>query len=75
MLEALFNSKITEKILLSAYVREEIYARQIASLFGLFLLPVQKQFKKLEAGGILSSRPAGRTRLYSLNPAYPFMPN
>ena len=34
---------------------------------------IQKQLAKFESGGVLVSRPAGRTRLYSFNPRYPFL--
>jgi DNA-binding transcriptional ArsR family regulator len=72
MLESLFDNRIKEIILLSSYVRKDVYARDIASLFGLHLLSVQNQFKKLENGGILVSKTRGRTKLYSLNPRNPF---
>ena len=34
---------------------------------------MQQQLEKLEFGGVLVSRSAGRTRLYTLNPRYPFL--
>ena len=33
----------------------------------------KKQLEKLELGGVLVSHTAGRTRLYGLNPRYPFL--
>ncbi len=35
--------------------------------------PLHKQLEQLEAGGVLFSRLAGRTRLYGFNPRYPFL--
>ncbi|MDH3217154.1 MAG: winged helix-turn-helix domain-containing protein [Candidatus Krumholzibacteria bacterium] len=53
--------------------RGEGYAREIARFFATDLDPIQKQLAKLEAGGVLVSRVAGRTRLFSLNPRYPMI--
>jgi hypothetical protein len=53
--------------------REEGYAREIARFFETSLAPIQKQLEKLEFGGVLVSRLAGRTRLYTFNPRYPFL--
>ncbi len=53
--------------------RKEGYAREIARLFATDLAPIQKQLAKLEAGGVLVSRSAGRTRLFSFNPRYPMV--
>lgn len=73
MLEPLFGSKGREKILLYLHIRKEGYAREIARFFKTDLAPIQKQLEKLENGGVLYSRSAGRTRLYGLNPRYPFL--
>lgn len=73
MLEALLGNKTKEKVLFSLLIRKEAYARNIASVFGLNLLPVQNQFKNMEKAGIVISRQKGRTRLYSFNPRYPFL--
>ena len=73
MLEALLDSPVKEKLLLSVLSKKEVYARDIAHLFGLHLLSVQNQLKKLERGGVLVSRTRGRTKLYSFNPRYTFI--
>ena len=49
------------------------YAQEIARFFETSLTPIQKQLEKLELGGVLVSQTAGRTRLYSFNPRYPFL--
>ncbi len=73
MLEPLLGSLNRERILLFLYVRNEGYARQIARYYDIDLAPVQKQLHRLELGGVLYSRAAGRTRLFGLNPRYPFI--
>lgn len=74
MLEALLGSRSRERVLLYLYGRDAGYAREIARYYGSDLDPVRRQLVRLEMGGVLASRPAGRTRLYSLNPRYPLLP-
>lgn len=73
MLESVLGSISCERVLVFLAAREEGYAREIASFFTTSLAPIQKQLDKLEAGGVLVSRTAGRTRLYTFNPRYPFL--
>jgi hypothetical protein len=73
MLEPLLGSSTCEQALLFILARHEGYARQISTFFGLKLYAVQRQLGKLEAGGVLVSRLAGRTRLYEFNPRYVFL--
>jgi predicted ArsR family transcriptional regulator len=73
MLEPLLGSATCEQALLFILARQEGYARQISTFFGLKLYAVQRQLEKLEAGGVLVSRLAGRTRLYEFNPRYAFL--
>lgn len=73
MLEPLFGSKNKERILLFLYGRPEGYAREVARFFKTDLDPIQKQLDRLERGGVLYSRQAGKTRLFGLNPRYPFL--
>jgi predicted ArsR family transcriptional regulator len=73
MLEALLGSTSAERVLIFILAREEGYARDIARFFETDLYAIQKQLDKLEAGGVLASRSAGRTRLYTFNPRYPFL--
>ena len=73
MLEALLGSVNRERVLLFLYGRKEGYAREIARFFNTSLDPIQKQLERLELGGIIYGRLAGRTRLYALNPRYPFL--
>ena len=73
MLEGLFGSVYKEKILLILYLQGESYARKISFLLECDLSPIQNQLEKMETGGILVSKLAGKTRLYSFNPRFPFL--
>ena len=73
MLEPILGSKSTERVLIFILARTEGYGREIARFFETDLNPIQKQLEKLELGGVLVSRTAGRTRLYEFNPRYPFL--
>lgn len=72
MLEALFESKIKENILLYLFINQVSYASELAKNFDLNLFAVQNQLKKLESGGVLYSQLKGKVRLYGLNPRFPF---
>ena len=73
MLKALFGTENSERVLIFLLTRNEGYAREIAQLFETNLYAIQRQLDKLESGGVLVSRTAGRTRLYQFNPRYPFL--
>jgi len=73
MLEALFNSKNREKILIFLLARNEGYAREISKYYNTSLSPIQNQLDKLENGSILVSKSIGKTRVYYFNPRYPFL--
>ena len=68
MLEAILGSTSCERVLLFILARNEGYATGIAKFYETDLAPIQRQMDRLEAGGVLASRKAGRTRLYSFNP-------
>lgn len=72
MLEPILGSTNCERVLVFLNARRDGYARQMARFFETDLTPIQKQLEKLEAGGVLVSRMAGRTRLYEFNPRYVF---
>lgn len=73
MIEVLLGSKNAERVLLYLFIREEGYAREIASFYNTDLKPIQMQLDKFEKGGVLVSRSIGRTRPYQFNPRYPFL--
>ena len=72
MLEPLFGSAARERVLLCLLTRPESYPREMAATFGYSLGTVQGVLAGLEDGCVVYSRMRGRTRLYSLNPRYPF---
>jgi hypothetical protein len=73
MLQPLLGSESSERALIFLIAREEGYATEIARFFKTDLYGIQRQLEKLELGGVLVSRTAGRTRLYTFNPRYPFL--
>jgi predicted ArsR family transcriptional regulator len=72
MLAPLLGSAVREKVLLFLFARRKGYSREIARFFDTDLNQVQKQLDHLEAGGVLVSQTAGRTRLYEFSPRYAF---
>ena len=72
MLEGLLGSKSKEQVLIFLSARNEGYAREISSFFDTSLSPIQGQLDKLEISGILYSKFLGRTKLFYMNPRYPF---
>jgi len=73
MLEPLLGSKNRERVLLFLYSRDQGYAREIARFYKTDLSQIQKQLERLEIGNIIYSKTLGKTRVYSLNPRYPFL--
>lgn len=73
MIEAILGSLSSERVLMFICARKEGYAREIARFYETGLAPIQKQLDKLELAGVLASRTAGRTRLYSFNPRCAFL--
>ncbi len=73
MLVPLLGSKGSEKVLIFIAARGEGYAREISRFFEMDISTIQNQLDKFELGGILVSHTKGKTRLYTLNPRYPFL--
>jgi hypothetical protein len=73
MLEAILGSLSSERALIFICARKEGYAREIARFYETDLAPIQKQLDKLELAGVMVSRTAGRTRLYSFSPRFAFL--
>jgi len=74
MIETILGSESAERVLIYILVREKGYASEIADFFDVDLSPIQKQLLKFEAGGVLVSTLAGRTRIFQFNPTYAFLP-
>jgi hypothetical protein len=73
MLESILGSVNKERVLFFIYARGEGYPRDMARFFSTDLTPIQRQLEVLERGGLLVSRLAGRTRLYTFNTGYPLL--
>ncbi|MFC1498287.1 winged helix-turn-helix domain-containing protein [Verrucomicrobiota bacterium] len=72
MIEPILGSKNAERVLLYLLARDQGYTREIAKFWGSDPDSIQKQLARLERGGVLDSKSAGRTRLYRFNPRYSF---
>ena len=72
MLEILLGSVNKERVLLYLVARKSGYSREIARFYETDLTPIQSQLRNLENANILASQTVGKTRVYSLNPRYPF---
>jgi hypothetical protein len=73
MLQPILGSDNIERVLVFVFARNEGYATEIARFFETDLYGIQNQLDKLETGGVLVSHLAGRTRIYTFNPRYPFL--
>jgi hypothetical protein len=73
MLEPLLGSTNAERVLMFILARGQGYTREIARFCGADPDSIQKQLAKFERGGVLASKPEGRTLLYRFNPRYSFL--
>jgi DNA-binding transcriptional ArsR family regulator len=65
--DALFGSRLRERILKLLALVEPAYPRQIAALLGEHLVSVQNAIAALQDLGVVASRLVGRTRLIELD--------
>lgn len=72
MLEGIFGNQTTERVLLSLFHYGETYVAAIAKDFNVAENPIRAQLDRLEQTGVIHSKLAGRTRLYSFNPKNPY---
>ena len=73
MLEPILGNRTVEKILLYIERYGEGYPQRIARDFDIRVNGIQQQLRRLETGGVVSSKLYGRVRLYKFNPRYPFL--
>lgn len=66
--EALFGSRSAAQVLLFLQNYGEGHALSIATTFGASHVAIQRQLRRLEAAGLLVSRPVGRARVFTWNP-------
>jgi predicted transcriptional regulator len=73
MLDPILRSSNRKRVLIYLHAREKGYARVISRFFDADLSLVQVRLERLEAGGVIVSKEADRTVLYSFNTRYPFL--
>lgn len=73
MLEYLFGTSVTEKILFYLLLNKKCYPSQLRKIFKTPLYSFQRALDKLEKGGVLISFKEGKTLIYEFNPRYPFL--
>lgn len=73
MLEGILGNKTAEKVLLHIYHYGESHGSGISKDFGIALNPVIQQLNRFESAGILVSKEAGRSRIYTFNPKSPLV--
>jgi hypothetical protein len=71
MLEGIFGNRTAEKVLLHIFHYGESHASGIAKDFKVALNPIIQQLNRFELAGVLISKEAGRSRIYSFNPKSP----
>jgi hypothetical protein len=71
VLETIFGSRAAARVLLYLENYGEGYAGGIARTFAMPLFAVQRQLRKFEDGGVLTSRLVGRARVYTWNARNP----
>jgi predicted transcriptional regulator len=74
MLATLFGSENAERVFIYLLTRNQGYPTEIANFYSMNLFAIQKQLEKFEIAGILVSQKVGRSRVYSFNPSYIFLP-
>ncbi len=65
-----FGSITRTRVLTAMCLLGATYPRELARILGVALNGVQGALRSLERDGLVSGRPAGRTRLFELNPRY-----
>lgn len=73
MVEALFGNKNIQSILLFLFVNGKGYGTQLMRLLNTPLTPIQHALRKLERGALITSYYEGKTRVYQLNKACPYI--
>ncbi len=73
MLETILGNNTIEKILFVLETYGQAYPLELAKMFNISVNGIQQQMNRLENGGVIVSSKVGKTRLYQLNPRYPFL--
>ena len=75
VLEAVFGSRSAMLVLLFLENYEEGHASRMATTYDVAVMGMQRQLKRFEEEGVLSSRMVGRTRVFSFNQRNPTVNN
>ena len=73
VLRGVLRAESQEKILIYLMARGSGYGKSIAEFYQVPTNPIQKQLVRLEEDGVVVSQLVGKTRVYELNPRYPFI--
>jgi DNA-binding transcriptional ArsR family regulator len=65
-----FGGLARTRTLLALQLLGESYPRELARLLGSAVSGIQQALRGLEKDGLVAARPAGRTRLYRIDPRY-----
>lgn len=65
-----FGGQTRTRALLAIRLLGSSYPRELSRLLKVPLAPVQRALSRLEVDGLVTARSVGRTRVYTLNPAY-----
>jgi hypothetical protein len=65
-----FGTAARTSVLLAPSLLGESYGRELARLLDVPLPGLQRALRSLESDGMIAARPAGRTRLFRLDPRY-----
>lgn len=74
-LEGIFASRSAAQVLLFLEAYGSGHALRIADTYEVSVSPIQRQLRRLEVGGVLVSRLAGRTRLFEFDMRNPTVRN
>ena len=69
-MKSIFGSLSRERILTFIAARENGYAREIIEFWECPDRPIKRELNLLEADGVLTAKPYGRTIIYSMNPRF-----
>ena len=65
-----FGSRSRTTVLLALRLMDGSHARELARVLSIPLTGVQQALRGLEKDGLVAATPAGRTRVYRINPRY-----
>jgi hypothetical protein len=73
MLGVIFGNENAERVLQYLLAKENGYLSEISEYYGIAPSILKKQLDKFESGNVIVGKSVGRTRVFELNPRYPFI--